>query len=75
MCNSELSAAVWELGFQTVSARVIPEEERTNWVQLCPNETITTNTSKNRFPCRRKMTQREKKIKVLIKYLFFDLKF
>lgn len=37
------SIAVWELGFQTISARVTPGQERTNWEQLLSNETITPN--------------------------------
>lgn len=47
------SIAVWGLGFQVTSAKVIPGLERTNWEQLLSNETITPNKSENRgYPVR-----------------------
>lgn len=53
------SFSVLELGFQTVSAKVIPGQERTNWEQLLSNETITPNKSENRvFPAKKKFLNR-----------------
>lgn len=58
----DLSIAVRELGFQTLSGRVIPGQERTNWEQLLSNETMIPNRSENRgYPVKDKWLKQQEK--------------
>lgn len=56
------SIPVQELGFQSISGRVIPGQERTNWEQLLSNETIIPNRSENRgYPVKDKWLKEQEK--------------
>lgn len=47
MFDPRFILSVLELGFQTISGKVITGQERTNWEQLLSNETITPNKCEN----------------------------
>ena len=60
--GTDSSVAAWEVGAQTVLARVIPGQERTNWKKLLSNETVTQNKSENRgYPMKEKGLEQQEK--------------